>query len=317
MRTSPSAKIGFTLPIPLPLSPPPIPQVGESTGLISQTTPSGLWPPLAVTHQLVIPLSRLTASPSPELTTGHPVWQGSVVSDLAYFPAHPLHSNEVPSWARVAWEGGNANPLPLPTVMTAEFITLYERCMTSGLRTCVAFSYSVGYQKIFIFCCLTLPYTAAVASAGATTAAVAIVYGPICHHYCWRTSNATNSLVWIPTIQTSATTTITTATAAAAIYNTIWSVFGSKENNTTTTLTTTVYLTDSKEEEKGREAGLQGGAVERWWEREMDLHLSSLLFTPLLPSPPPPSPSELPPPPTPLFATPPKPPKREPGSTRK
>jgi hypothetical protein len=67
----------------------------------------------------------------------------------------PPHSSSVPFWASAVGEGLRASP-PQPAT-AADFISLYHRCVPSGLCTSVNFNNISGCEEIFVTCCLTAP----------------------------------------------------------------------------------------------------------------------------------------------------------------
>jgi hypothetical protein len=82
-------------------------------------------------------------------------------------PADPLFSCTAPSWASVVQDGARPR-IPVPatlstspaTVSRDDFITLYERCIESGLRVRFAIRYTAGRQEVSLSASLSPPFSA-------------------------------------------------------------------------------------------------------------------------------------------------------------
>jgi hypothetical protein len=74
-----------------------------------------------------------------------------------------------PSWAGVVQGELRASLAPPPsaaTAITADFISVYEHCTSSGLCAHVAISNNAGYPEVSIFCRLPTPAATAAVSTG-------------------------------------------------------------------------------------------------------------------------------------------------------
>ncbi len=68
-----------------------------------------------------------------------------------------------PSWASIVQ--GDAHAAAPPAISRQDFLALYERCITSGLRSRIVFRHQAGSHEISISCRLSAPPTDAHASA--------------------------------------------------------------------------------------------------------------------------------------------------------
>jgi hypothetical protein len=85
-------------------------------------------------------------------------------------PAYPSFSCAAPSWASVVRDGARPRNPPQATLSASpaivsrdDFITLYERCVESGIRARFAVRYTAGRQEVSLSASLSPPLSAFVA----------------------------------------------------------------------------------------------------------------------------------------------------------
>ncbi len=81
----------------------------------------------------------------------------------------PYSSPRAPTWASVVrGEGARAvkttSPSQQPAVIAADFTTLYDRCLASGLKARVVFSHAAGRQTLTVSCSFPAPAETSVAT---------------------------------------------------------------------------------------------------------------------------------------------------------
>jgi hypothetical protein len=102
-------------------------------------------------HERISP--QLPASPSSAGVAGRAVRTAETRLPASYTGSRPIHT-PAPSWASIVRDGARANHT---AVSRHDFLTLYERCIDSGLRTRLILRHQAGSNEISISCRLNAP----------------------------------------------------------------------------------------------------------------------------------------------------------------